>query len=265
MKEQNINIKQDQIDPKQCEGQVDALVIPPDELKDYIYSEQGSLWGARQAIGFGSKLFYIKEIDRELSNKVIIENHYSHKVCNAATTHIHLGCYKDDRLIGVLQFGYAMNPQSMDKIVKDTALDQYKELNRMWFEDSAEKNTESKAISYSIKYIKKRFPKVKWIQSFADERCGMFGIVYQAANFDYYGSHESVFWEFENEVYHNSIITNNGRSRKKWLEDRDFHKKAVSFTLRQFRYIYFIDKKWRRKCLLALRPYPKYYNEPRAV
>jgi hypothetical protein len=64
-----------------------------------------------------------------------------------------------------------MNPASQASVVKDTEIDEYLELNRMWLSDEAPKNSESKAISYSIKYIKRKYPKIKWIQSFADERC----------------------------------------------------------------------------------------------
>ena len=31
--------------------------------------------------------------------------------------------------------------------------------------------------------------------------------------------------------------------------------------LRQFRYIKFIDRRWKNKCLLKELPYPKYYKE----
>ena len=100
------------------------------------------------------------------------------------------------------------------------------ELNRMWFDDKAKRNTESMAISYSIIYIKRKYPLVKWIQSFADERCGGLGIVYQACNFDYFGEHKNIMWEFENEIYHNSHITNSNRNSKKRVEAAGFNEKA---------------------------------------
>ena len=53
----------------------------------------------------------------------------------------------------------------------------------MWLSDDAPRNSESRAISYAVKYIRKACPSVVWIQSFADERCGGLGVVYQAANF----------------------------------------------------------------------------------
>jgi hypothetical protein len=227
--------------------------------RDYIFSSQLSLFGKREIIGFGETDFYIQEIPKVKSKELIIKNHYSHKVCNDATTHIHLGCFINGELLGCLQFGYAMNPQSMASVVETTKLDEYKELNRMWFDDKALRNTESRAIAYSIKYIRARYPKVKWIQSFADERCGGLGIVYQAANFLFYGEHKNIMWEFENEIFHNSIVTNNARGKKKELEAKNWKETATKIELRQFRYIYWVNQKWKPKCLLKQQPYPKHY------
>jgi hypothetical protein len=229
--------------------------------KGLIYSEQQSIFGSREIIGFGDSEFYIKEIPKNKSKEIIIKNHYSHKVCNDATTHIHLGCFINGELLGCLQFGYAMNPQSMGSVVAGTKLNEYKELNRMWFDDKAKRNTESQAISYSIKYIRSKFKTVKWIQSFADERCGGLGIVYQAANFRYYGEHTNIFWEFENEVFHNSVVTNNNRGKKAELEAKNWRETAKKIELRQFRYIYFINQKSIKDCLLKEKPYPKHYIE----
>ena len=124
--------------------------------KKYIYNNQSSLWGESECIGFGTSKFYIKEIKKEISKKIIIKNHYSKKVCNDAHTHIHLGVFYNNVLTGVLQYGYAMNPRSHTKIVSDSKFNEYKELNRMWISDDCIDNAESRAISYSIKYIKKK-------------------------------------------------------------------------------------------------------------
>jgi hypothetical protein len=97
------------------------------------------------------------------------------------------------------------------------------------------------------------------VQSFADERCGGLGIVYQAASFNFYGEHKSIFWEFENEIYHNSRITNGKRNKKTELENKGFYDKAIKFELRQFRYIKFLDQREKKKCLLKECQYPKHY------
>ena len=228
-------------------------------MKKYIYSEQSSLWGNPECIGFGSENFYIKEIERDLAIKVIIENHYSKKVYNG--TYINLGLFENGILKGVLQYGYAMNPASCGSVVKDTQMEEYLELNRMWLCDSIKiKYPESQAISMSISFIKKKYPKIKWIQSFADERCGGFGIVYQACSFDYYGEHTSTFWELDGIVYHNSMMTSKKAGGKKYDLLQANKERCTSHTLRQFRYIKFLDQREKKKCLLKEQPYPKHYK-----
>ena len=227
--------------------------------KDLIYSDQQSMFGSREIIGFGSSDFYVKEIDRNKANKIIVENHYSKKFYNA--TYIHLGVYLESELVGVLQFGYAMNPASCGSVVEGTEINQYLELNRMWLNDKAPRNSESMAISYSIRYIRSKIKTIKWIQSFADERCGGFGIVYQGANFRFYGEHIAKFWTLDNEIYHNSLMTRNPKLSKSAAFLQCNKERATSEELRQFRYIYYIDQKSIKNCLLKEKPYPKHYNE----
>lgn len=227
-------------------------------MKDYIYSEQQSLFGKPNVSGFGSNEFRVCEIDPVIAKQTIIKNHYSHKIYNA--TYIHLGVFMDKNMVGVLQYGYAMNPASQSQVVSNTSIDEYLELNRMWLDDIAPRNSESMAISYSIKYIKKRFPKIRWIQSFADERCGKFGIVYQASNFKYFGEHTSIFWTLDGVVYHNSLMTRDQKLSKSAKIIQDGKDRATSETLRQFRYIYFIDKRYEKNVLLKQKEYEKHYN-----
>ena len=230
--------------------------------KDLIYSDQQSMFGAREIIGFGSAEFYIKEMDRNKAIEIIVKNHYSKKVFN--NSYIHLGCYINNELLGVLQFGHLLNNLSVGTLVEGTNAGEALELNRMWFDDKAERNSESKALSYCIKYIRSKFKSIQWIQSFADQRCGGFGIVYQAANFSYYGEHTSDFYEIDGEFYHQIMLTNNGRSAsnsskaKRLKATKD---EAIKHTFRQFRYIYFMNPKTKQKCKLKEMPYPKHYAE----
>ena len=227
--------------------------------KGLIYSDQSSMFGKRDILGFGTNDFYIKEIERDKANKIIIKKHYSKKVYSA--TYINLGVYMASKLVGILQYGYAMNPASCGSVVEGTEMDQYLELNRMWIDDIAPRNRESTAISYSIKYIKNRYPKIKWIQSFADERCGGLGIVYQACSFNYYGEHTSLFWTLDNKIYHNSLMTRDPKLSKSAAFIQANKERATSQELRQFRYIKFIDQSWKKKCLHKEKPYPKHYLE----
>lgn len=226
--------------------------------KDLIYSNQKTLFGSGEIVGFGSNNWHVKEINRDVANNTIIKNHYSKKFYNA--TYIHLGVFIHGELLGVLQYGYAMNPASCGSVVEGTQMDQYLELNRMWLDDKAERNSESKAISYSLRYIRSKLPKIKWIQSFADERCGCFGIVYQACSFSFYGEHISKFWTLDGVVYHNSLMTRDPKLSKSAKYIQSNKERAESEELRQFRYIFFIDKRWKEKCLLKEKKYLKHYN-----
>lgn len=230
--------------------------------KYYIYSEQSSLWGDRKLLGFGSSDFYIKEIDRDLANNIIEINHYSKKYFN--NSYIHLGLYINNIIRGCLQYGHLMNNNSVSSIVSETKNGEAIELNRMWIADNVGKYPESRAISYSLKYIRRKYPKIKWIQSFADERCGSYGIVYQACSFGYYGEHLSEFYEYEGQYYHKTMFSNLGKSGTHSFKAKNMRAnvdKAKKIKFRQFRYIKFLDQREKKKCLLKEQPYPKHYSE----
>lgn len=231
--------------------------------KQYIFDNQSTLWGESECIGFGNNEFYVKKIDRKLANDIIVKNHYSKKTFN--NTYINLGVFHNNKLKGVLQFGHLMNPNSSKNIVKKSTSNCCLELNRMWIDDNCIKYAESQAISYSIKYIKRKFKKIKWIQSFADERCGGFGIVYQACSFNYYGEHLSEFYILDNIYYHSTYFTNtSGKSASKSKKAKLIRKKineCKKVKLRQFRYIKFLYNNQKKNCLLKQKPYPKHYKE----
>jgi len=223
--------------------------------RGYIMSAQPSLFGQPDVIGFGDAAFCVREMPRDKANAIIQRNHYSRKFYSA--TYIHLGVYIDGDLHGVLQFGYAMNPASAGSVVTGTALDEYLELNRMWLDDFAPHCSESRALSAAIKFIRRKYPKVKWIQSFADERCGKFGAVYQASGFRYFGEHDAVFWELDGVVYHNSLMTRDRALSKSAAVLQDGRDRATSSSLRQFRYLYFMAPRFAKGVKLREQPFPK--------
>lgn len=226
------------------------------EAAGYLFDPAADLLGKREAIGFGEAAFHVRMIDRHLANDIIIANHYSRRVYRAST--LHLGVFIGGEMVGVLQYGFAMNPASADSVVAGTLMSEYLELNRMWLADAAPRNSESKALAYSIRLIRRVRPAVKWIQSFADERCGLFGTVYQAAGFTFHGEHRGIFWELDGEFFHNSLMTNKktaGSPRAAHLiANRD---RAVRHELRQFRYLRFLQRRFARSCRHPVRPFPK--------
>jgi hypothetical protein len=230
-------------------------------MAGYIYSNQSSLWGEPQPIGFGTDEFMVREIPRNDANKIIKTNHYSGTIVQGSF--VHLGVFQNGENVGALQFGPAMNPASCSSVVTGTAQDEYLELNRMWLSDVAPRNSESRAVSYAIKFIRRTLPRVKWIQSFADERCGGFGIVYQACSFDFYGMHVNTFWELDGEWFHNKAMTTRDQTKVSPRERRLQQNKdrAIPHELRQFRYIKWLDGRVKKNCNLKQQPYPKHYND----
>ncbi len=216
----------------------------------------------KSIIGYRRNNNVVKYIDRNIANAFIQNNHYSGTFVNNSIDHF--GYYIDNELMGVLQFGHMLNPAAYNKYIPSTrGIHEYRELNRMFLFDKAPRNSESQAISFCIKVLKQKY-KIKWVQSFADERCGLLGIVYQAANFHFFGSHINEFYVYNHRAYHRIMLTS--KKHIKLVEStcgesiEVIRTKMVKHKLRQFRYIYFVDKKLINTCTLRAMPYPKHYN-----
>jgi len=225
------------------------------EATGYIFDTTDPV-RCREAIGFGDHAFRVMLIDRRLANALIEANHYSRRVYRGST--LHLGVWIGADMVGVLQYGFAMNPASCDSVVAGTLMHEYLELNRMWLAEAAPRNSESRALAYSIRLIRRIRPAVKWIQSFADERCGLFGTVYQAAGFTFHGEHKGIFWEIDGEFYHNTLVTRrkDANGPRASFALANLHR-ATRHELRQFRYLRFLQRRFAKACRHPVRPYPK--------
>jgi hypothetical protein len=213
----------------------------------------GYIMGAGGVQGFGCAAFYVAQIPAKEARVIITAFHYSGRFVN--NSYLHLGVYVGGAMEGVLQFGYMLQPAQAGRVVRDTTQGQYMELNRMWLSDAAPRNSESRAISCAIKYIRRACPSVAWIQSFADERCNGLGVVYQASNFSFIGSHATVFWELDGEIYHDMLLTRYDTPRGLYLQANI--SRAVRRQYRQFRYIFFIKRDWMKRLVFTVQPYPK--------
>lgn len=205
--------------------------------------------------GYGTEHFHIREVPRAVAADIIKRHHYSRRIVQ--NSYVHLGVFMGGELMGALQFGYAMNPSSGRNIVTGTGNRDYLELNRMWLDDRVPGNGESMAISYALRFIKRTLPSVGWVQSFADERCGGAGIVYQACNFVYCGFHRTRFFELDGEWFHEMMLNRIAGSGRRGDHLKANVNRAVAHVLRQFRYIYFIDQRLRPRLRFPILPYPK--------
>ncbi|XPV77704.1 MAG: hypothetical protein ACNI27_07235 [Desulfovibrio sp.] len=230
--------------PKQPEG----YNAPTSNKKGYIE-------GNKAVAGFGSADFYVALMPAREAREVVMKHHYSHRIVN--NSFLHLGVWYKQNFCGVLQFGYALNVAAVGNIVEGSKQGDYLELNRMWLSDVAPRNSESMAISYAFKFIKRAIPSIAWVQSFADERCGCLGVVYQAANFLYAGSHKTNFYYLDGEYYHPMLLTAHKKCGQRGRVLKDNIDRALKLNYRQYRYIYFVKKSWRKKLKLKVQQYPK--------
>lgn len=219
--------------------------------RGYLYDQQDN----RKVIGFGDAEFRVATIPRTMAADIIVRHHYSGRIVQ--NSYIHLGVYLRGKLLGALQFGYAMNPASGKSVVAGTGNREYLELNRMWLSDDVPRNGESMAISYATKYIKAAYPDVQWIQSFADERCGCWGVVYQACNFVYCGFHLTTFYRLDGEWYHDLLVTAHKKGGGRGVFLRANLHRAEKHRFRQFRYVLFLRQAARKRLLKKVQPYPK--------
>ena len=128
-----------------------------------------------------AKEIILKVIPASIATPFIKRHHYSGSVMSNST--LHFGVFLNGKMHGVMSYGTSIVKTNIIGLVANSGWYDYLELNRMAFDAVLPRNSESRALSLSIKLIKKHAPHVKWIVSFADAcSCGDGGI-YRAANF----------------------------------------------------------------------------------
>ena len=185
-----------------------------------------------------AKEILVKVINSKIANDFIKKNHYSKKVVPNST--LHLGCFLDNKLHGVMQYGPSINKKGTINLVEGTGWNEFIELNRMAFDDYLPKYSESRCIAVSIRLIKKNAPQIKWIISFADgTKCGD-GTIYRASGFKLVG------------IVDNTALRLNPKTgeaihviQAHHLKITNEFKKWKPFKGKQLKYIYLIDKNMR--------------------
>lgn len=196
-----------------------------------------------------AKELKLKVIPAKIANDFIRKHHYSGKVVN--NSKLHFGVFFEGCLHGVMSYGASINKKGTIKLVEGTKWNEFLELNRMAFDSVLPRNSESRAISQSIKMIKKNAPHIKWIVSFADGcSCGD-GTIYRASNF------------ILTDIRENEALRINPQTGEKVHTITAFHRKIKDFKNwkaaegYQFRYIYFIDKEYRKRLTVPEIPFSK--------
>lgn len=215
-----------------------------------------------------AKEIEIKVIPARAASEFVKTHHYSGKVVKNSS--LHLGAFLDKQLHGVMQFGPSMDKKKTIGLVEGTPWNGFLELNRMAFDDYLPRNSESHCIGAALRLIRKYAPQVKWVVSFADAaQCGC-GTIYRASNFILTGirPNESI-WLFPNgQRLATMTLTANPNIPSIEKLCRDLGVECKYRTMTEWaklgakpipgfmlRYVYFIDKSWRKRLTVPELPF----------
>lgn len=115
------------------------------------------------------------------ANAFVRVHHYSGSV--VSNSQLHLGAFLGTRLVGVLQFGPPLDRRKLLGLVAGTPWNGMMELNRAVFTDRAPRNSESRTLGVAFRLMRREYPHLQWVVSFADAtQCGD-GTIYRASGF----------------------------------------------------------------------------------
>ncbi len=197
-----------------------------------------------------AKEIQIRPINSRTANAIIKKIHYSGKV--VPNSQLHFGVFLHGKLEGALQFGPSMDKKKTQKLVTGTRFNEFLELNRMAFSEALPRNSESRAIGYCLRVIKKNYPQIKWIISFSDgTQCGD-GTIYRASGFCLTAIKENTGQRIDDstgEVF--SQITFSAHRPN----EKDYFKSLRKLEGKQLRYVYFLDKSYQEKLTVPILPF----------
>ena len=171
-----------------------------------------------------------------------------------------------------MSFGPSMDKSKIIGLVEGTGWNEFIELNRMAFDDKLPKNSESYCISKAMLLIRKHAPQIKWVVSFADgTQCGD-GAIYRASNFVLTGiTKNSTIYEFPDGARISSLtlraqfdcrrvrtLCRNLGVPVKYRKMSEWEALgARPLDGYMFRYVYFIDKSYRKRLAVPEIPFSK--------
>jgi len=128
-----------------------------------------------------AKDIIVKPIAAGDASRIVKALHYSGKVVQ--NSQVHFGVFLNGKCGGALQFGPSLDKRKMLGLVEGTKWNECIELNRMALADWLPRNGESRAIAVAMRLLRRTYPGLKWVVSFADAtQCGD-GTIYRASGF----------------------------------------------------------------------------------
>ena len=181
-----------------------------------------------------NKDLYIDYCSQKASEYSVYKWHYSKRMPKSKL--VRFGVWEKGEFKGTVIYGLGANPKSGAFLQVDNF--QCPELVRVAL--STHKNPVSKIVGYTLKKLKKDYPKLKAVVSYADPEQDHKGKIYQAMNWYYLGttSKAKVYIQNGKEI-HSKTISDRIRFGKL---DKN-HKLDYKITEGKYKYVYLYDKK----------------------
>ena len=216
-----------------------------------------------------AKRIIVKPISAKDGNRIIRALHYSGKV--DTRSQIHLGVFMEGRCGGAMQFGPSVNKHASRNLFRDCGWNEWIELHRLAFADWLPRNGESRSIGYAMRWIRKTYPHISFVVSYADgAQCGDGGI-YRASGFSLTSIKKNTsMWEMPGGEVVCSLVFNPGFQRNagqnsiKARFGKTGSGAATGFLKGigarrlpgfQLRYVYFLDPTARDRLTVPILPF----------
>lgn len=229
---------------------------------------------------FDASKVIVRKIDKATAEDVIVKNHYSHKwsLCQVAYGVFYITDKQSDffdtieeKLIGAIVFGQPVGRSAAESVSKLINVYEVFELTRLFIHDGYGRNIESYALSKSLDFLRRDFPNIKAIITYADGEQGHRGIIYQACNFHYQGNSSlalmpnysvSLIGPPYQWIHSRTISSTYGSHNVEHLKKKIGHTFWRKKESSKHRYVFLLGNKTERKQILKnlkhpFQPYPK--------
>lgn len=193
----------------------------------------------------------VKPITQKSAKELVCQYHYSGSV--AMTSQLHFGVFLDGKCGGAMQFGSSIDKNKTIGLVEGTKWNGFIELNRMAFADWLPKNSESRSISVALRIIKKEYPHIEWVLSYADgTQCGD-GTIYRASGFVLTAikKNKTIMRLPDGKIVTDKTLNSHPVQNSGWWKKRG----ATSLVGFQLRYIYFLNPEAKKRLSVPIVPF----------
>lgn len=195
---------------------------------------------------FTAKDIIVKVIDSASSRKIVERHHYSGKCTQ--NSQIHFGVFLNGKLEGALQFGPSIDKRRMAENL-GIGFNEGLELNRMALSDACPKNSESRALGICLRMIRKKYPHLRVVISFADAcQCGD-GTIYRASGFKLhsYKKNTSLLKMPNGQIVAKKSLDHSSSSSGRYMSSVAIGDGARPIAGFQMKYLFFFDKELEKK------------------